>query len=145
TRLPLAGAVPLHQVQYGLPPARRAHHFPVATSSSISICSSRSATIRFSRWFSPRSGFSSLASSAFMPPYWFRQRCSVASLISRALATAATSWPCPASWSTSRSLRMICSASVFCLSRELLLGPLGPPKSLTGTGSLHGGQDTLPC
>jgi hypothetical protein len=32
--------------------------------------------------------------------------------------------------------------SVFCLSRELLLGPLGLPKSLTGTGSLHGGQDT---
>ena len=45
-----------------------AHQFPFPSSLSASICSSLSATIRFSRAFSPSSSFSRLAASAFIPP-----------------------------------------------------------------------------
>ena len=58
-----------------LTPARRAGQFPRAISLSASISSSLPATIRFSRAFSRSSSRSRLASSAFIPPYWLRQRC----------------------------------------------------------------------
>ena len=50
---------------------------------SIALSSSASAKSFFSCAFSLRSSRSSLASSAFMPPYWLRQRCQVDSVISR--------------------------------------------------------------
>ena len=43
----------------------------------MSMSNAWSATIRFRRWFSFSSSFSRLASSAFMPPYWFFHRCHV--------------------------------------------------------------------
>src|SRR5487761_707636 len=112
-RLALTGVEDLDQVQYCCPAPSRAQKFPRDISLSISICSSRSATIRFSRWFSSRSWRSSLASLAFIPPYWFRQRWKVASLISSTLATSASSLPSPSSRSPSRSLRTICSGVCF--------------------------------
>jgi hypothetical protein len=51
------------------------------------MSSSWPATIRFSRPFSSRSRRNSLASSAFIPPYWLRQQLKVCSLISSAWAT----------------------------------------------------------
>jgi hypothetical protein len=53
---------------------RRAHQFPRLISRSASISSSLSAMIRFSRAFSRSRSLSRLASSAFMPPNWFRHR-----------------------------------------------------------------------
>ena len=64
----------LDQVFDRLAPPGRTQNFPLATSSSARMFSSLSATSLLSCWFSLRSSLSSLASSAFMPPYWFRQR-----------------------------------------------------------------------
>src|SRR5690606_28142633 len=58
----------------------RAQKFPLATSFRIWLSSACSATIRFSRAFSFSSSRSRFASSAFIPPYWFRQRWNVVSL-----------------------------------------------------------------
>ena len=69
----------------------------------------RSATIRFSRPFSSRSRLSSLASSAFIPPYWLRHRATVASDTSNALPTSAALAPAATNRSASRSFRTICS------------------------------------
>ena len=88
-------------------------------------CSSRSATIRFSRWFSSRGWLSSLASSAFIPPYWQRQRWKVASLISTCLVTVARSCASHRSRSASPSFRTICSGVCFLPFVELLLAPRG--------------------
>ena len=74
TRPPLGDLEAHCQVRHGLAPGRRAQNFSRATSFSISMSSACSATIRLSRRFSSFSRFSSLASSAFRPPYWFRQR-----------------------------------------------------------------------
>jgi len=68
-----------------------------------------SATIRFRVAFWRRSSRSSLASDAFIPPYWFRQRCKVFSETSSAFATSAVVRPSASIRSASRSLRMICS------------------------------------
>ena len=59
----------------------------------MSMSNAWSATIRFRRWFSFSSSFSRLASSAFMPPYWFFHRCHVDSVISRWRLTSSTVWP----------------------------------------------------
>ena len=53
-----------------------------------------------------RSSLSSLASSAFMPPYWLRQRCQVDSVISRCRTTSSMVLPSPRSFSPSASLRI---------------------------------------
>ena len=68
-----------------------------------------SATIRLRRWFSFSSSFNFLTSSAFMPPYWFRQRCQVDSVISKCLTPSSILLPSPSSFSPSASLRMTCS------------------------------------
>ncbi len=69
--------------------------FPFAISRSARFSSSWSATIRFSLTFSRSSSFRRLASCAFKPPSWARQRCSVCSETSSCLATSATSQPSP--------------------------------------------------
>src|ERR1035437_9258827 len=125
-RLALTGVEDLDQVQYCCPALGRAQKFPRDISLSISICNSRSATIRFSRWFSSRSWRSSLASLAFIPPYWFRQRWKAASLISSALATSASSLPSPSRRSPSRSFRTICSGVCFRPFIRVPPGPAGP-------------------
>ena len=53
---------------------RRAHWFPRSASLSIALSISASVGRRFRREFSFSSSLSRLASSLFMPPYWFRQR-----------------------------------------------------------------------
>ena len=53
----------------------------------MSMSSACSATSFFRRWFSFSSSFRRLASSAFMPPYGFFQRCQVDVVISRALSS----------------------------------------------------------
>jgi len=50
-----------------------------------------------------------LASSAFIPRYWFRQRCQICSEISKCLETSSTVSPSARSFSPSASLRIICS------------------------------------
>src|SRR2546423_3484047 len=55
-------------------PADRAYQFPREISSSARTCSAWSATISFNRPFSRSSSFRRLASWAFIPPYWLRQR-----------------------------------------------------------------------
>ena len=73
-RPPLGDAEHPLQVLDGAAPAGRAHQFPRPSSFNASIWSSLSATIRFSRAFSPSSSLSRLTSSAFSPPYWARHR-----------------------------------------------------------------------
>ncbi len=68
-RPPLGDAEHPLEVLDGAAPAGRAHQFPRPSSFKASIWSSLSATIRFSRAFSPSSSFSRLTSSAFSPPY----------------------------------------------------------------------------
>src|ERR1019366_9693687 len=118
---PLRDAEHLAEVHDGVSPARRAQKFPRATSLSIQLSRVRSATTRLSRPFSSLSRRSSLASSAFMPPYWLRQRLYVCSLISSSRATSATFLPSAASRSPSRSLRITCSAVCFRPFIEFLL------------------------
>ena len=65
---------PLAQAANGVPAAGRAHEFPRAASRSMALSRVRSATTRFSRPFSSFSRRSSLASSAFSPPYCVCQR-----------------------------------------------------------------------
>ncbi|MGH7759655.1 MAG: hypothetical protein ACREN7_10120, partial [Candidatus Dormibacteria bacterium] len=72
--LALTHSVDLDQVQYCCPAPSRAQKFPRDISLSISICNSRSATIRFSRRFSSRSWRSSLASLALYRPWFPGQR-----------------------------------------------------------------------
>src|SRR5690606_32566390 len=76
---------PLPQHRHGPAAAVRAQKFPREISLSMSISRACSATIFFNRAFSRSSSFNRLASSDFMPPYWFCQRCQVASEISRCL------------------------------------------------------------
>jgi hypothetical protein len=73
-RPPLRHPKHLLEMFDGAAPAGRAHQFPRPSSFKASICSSLSATIRFSRAFSPSSSLSRFTSSAFSPPYWARQR-----------------------------------------------------------------------
>ena len=54
--------------------ADRAQKFPWSASLRIALSSSASASSFFSRLFSSSRCFSRLASSAFIPPYWARQR-----------------------------------------------------------------------
>jgi len=57
-----------------LPAACRAYQFPSKASLRMALSSSASARSFFSRLFSCSSCLSRLASSAFIPPYWLRQR-----------------------------------------------------------------------
>jgi hypothetical protein len=68
--------------------------------------------MRLTRWCSFSRSFKRLASEAFMPPYWARQRWNVCSEISGCLATVAMSAPSAWSRSASRSFLMICSGGV---------------------------------
>src|SRR3972149_3207125 len=92
-----------------LPAACRTGQFPPSTSRRMALSSSASASSRLSRWFSSSSFFSRLASSAFIPPYWFRQRWKVCSLVSKAWQTSPIVLPPASIASASRSFRMICS------------------------------------
>src|SRR5271154_2305766 len=67
------------------------------------------ATSFLRRWFSFSSSLRRLASSAFIPPYWLRQRCQVCSEISRCLETSSIVLPSARSFSPSASLRITCS------------------------------------
>src|SRR5271157_1344985 len=91
------------------PTTVRGQKFPSASSLSIDLSSSASARSFLSRWFSFSSSLRRLASSAFMPPYWFRQRCQVCSEISRCLETSSIVLPSARSFSPSASLRITCS------------------------------------
>jgi hypothetical protein len=62
-RPPLGGPEHLLEMFDGAAPAGRAHQFPRPSSFKASICSSLSATIRFSRAFSASSSFRRLRSS----------------------------------------------------------------------------------
>ena len=79
---------------------------PREISFSATFSSSLSATRRFREVFSRSSSRNRLASSAFIPPYWLRQRWKVTSETSRALATSAIDLPSPSISSAARSLRM---------------------------------------
>src|SRR3990170_1813358 len=92
-----------------LPPACRTYQFPESASLRIALSNSASASSFFSRLFSSSSCFSRLASSAFIPPYWFRQRWKVCSLVSKAWQTSPIVLPPASIASASRSFRMICS------------------------------------
>jgi hypothetical protein len=73
-RPPLRPPNHLLELVDGAAPAGRAHQVPRPSSFSAWICSSLSATIRFSRAFSPSSSLRRLTSSALSPPCWARQR-----------------------------------------------------------------------
>ena len=114
--------------------------FPGSAPSACRLSKAWSATIFFRRWFSSRSSFSSLASSAFMPPYWFRQRCQVDSVISRWRATSSIVLPSPKELLSlgelADDLLGRVSASSSCCA-VLLLPILGHRTRTTG-GSVHG-------
>src|SRR5690606_17461232 len=109
----------LLQILHGCPPSRRAYQFPSETCFSIWMSNAWSATICFRRLFSSSSSLSRLASSAFIPPYCFRQRRYVDSLSSRACSTTASSLPALSIASASRSFRTICSG--VCRFRRLVV------------------------
>src|SRR5438552_3274238 len=90
------------------------------------MSSAWSATMRLSLPFSSFSRRSSLASSAFMPPYWLRQRPKVCSLMPSSLATSATFLPSLSSRSASRSLLTICSGVCFLPFFRVPSCPRGP-------------------
>jgi hypothetical protein len=71
---PLGEAQHALQMGYGAAATCRAHPFPLASSRRASFSSSASANNRFRRVFSAASSLRRLASSAFRPPYWARQR-----------------------------------------------------------------------
>src|SRR5580700_8459475 len=100
----------LLEVTRRLPPLSRGHHFFWATSWSMCLSRASSATSRLRRVFSASSSLRRLASSAFMPPYWLRQRWKVCSLTPSFWQT----WPMVKPWlrsvSACRSLGMISSA-----------------------------------
>src|SRR5215207_8348974 len=67
------------------------------------------ATIFLRRAFSDSNSLRRFIASAFVPPYWLRQRWKVASLMPSLLATSGTEAPAASSASAWRSLRTICS------------------------------------
>ena len=71
---PLGDAQHALQVIHGAAAACRAQKVPLASSRRASFSSSASANSRLSRAFSLVSSLRRLASSAFSPPYWARQR-----------------------------------------------------------------------
>src|SRR5512133_4270733 len=81
----------LLQVDHGPAAPLRGQKFPSASSLSRSISSAWLATSRLSRAFSASSSLSRLASLAFIPPYWLRQRFQVASEICNARRISASS------------------------------------------------------
>lgn len=107
TRSTLGDPEPFPQHLDGAAATGRGQKFPSASSLSIDLSSSASASSFFSRAFSPSSSRSRFASLAFMPPYWASQRCHVDSATSRCRHTSSNDCP-PASclW-PSASLRMI--------------------------------------
>src|SRR5262249_7172756 len=109
----------LLEVAHGLPALGRAHHFFWATSWSSCLSSSSSATRRLRRPFSASRSLSRLASSAFMPPYWLRQRWSVCSLTPSFWQTWARLRPWARSASAWRSLVMTCSGMCRVMDRLL--------------------------
>ncbi len=114
---------------------------------SIWLSNVRSATTRLSRPFSSLSRRSSLASSAFMPPYWLRHRLYVCSLISSSRATSATFLPSAASRSPSRSLRITCSTGCFRPFIEFLLPLLEALRNshISWTSFQGSGQGDVGC
>ena len=107
-----------------------------------------SATIRFKDAFSRSSSRSRLASSAFMPPYWFRQRWKVFSETPRALATSAVDLPSPSIRSASRSLAMTWLGVwrfAFTVSGSSLPILAGGKNSHTGRTDLRGSGHDLPA
>src|SRR5581483_1259133 len=108
------------------PPATlRGHHFPDANSFNIALSSSASASSFLRRAFSFSSSLRRLASSAFMPPYWLRQRFQVDSAMARWRRTSARSLPALSMRSPSRSLRTTCSGVWRCRFTVVILPSLG--------------------
>src|SRR6056297_493681 len=106
----------------------RGSQFPLVISFSIEMSKAWSATIFLSRLFSSSSALSRLASSLFMPPYWLRQRLSVASLTSSACRTSPMLLSAASMASASRSFLMICSGE--CRRRFLLMENPSPEVAL---------------
>gem|GEM_PF-2002490 len=92
-REPRRDAQHVDQVAGSSPLRARAHHFPRDSSRSAAFSSSASARSRFNVAFSFSRSFNRFASSAFIPPYWLRQRWNEDSEISNARHTPATSSP----------------------------------------------------
>src|SRR6266545_2103903 len=92
-----------------LSPLGGGQNFFCTTSWSICLSRANSATRRLRRAFSTSSSLRRLASSAFMPPYWLRQRCRVGSLTPSFWQTWASVRPWARSASACRSFRMTCS------------------------------------
>src|ERR1700679_3323101 len=122
----------------------RGQKFPSASSLSIALSSSDSASSFFSRVFSTSSSLRRLASLAFMPPYWASQRCQVDSAIWRCRHTSSSSAPPAKSLLPSASLRMIWSG--VCLRRVgmewVLLRSSLEHRTRTSSGPLPGGHLT---
>src|SRR5262245_61465329 len=120
-------------------PACRTRQFPSRASLSMALSNPASASSFFRRLFSSSSSLSRLASSAFMPPYWFRQRWKVASLIPRAWQTSPIVRPAACIPSASRSLVTICAA--LCRVRFIESPPgLRGLKTLIAPGPVFGEQ-----
>jgi hypothetical protein len=83
TRSAFGNPEPFPRRLHGATATGRGQKFPQASSFSIDLSSSASASSFFSRAFSPSSSLRRLASLAFMPPYWASHRCYVDSAICR--------------------------------------------------------------
>src|SRR6266511_709223 len=105
----LGHAEGLLEVTRRLSPLGGGQNFFCTTSWSICLSRANSATRRLRRAFSTSSSLRRLASSAFMPPYWLRQRCRVGSLTPSFWQTWASVRPWARSASACRSFRMTCS------------------------------------
>src|SRR5262249_31540536 len=112
------------QVPHRSSPPRRAQKFPRATSLSIWLSSIASARSFLSRAFSASSSLSRFIWSAFMPPYWCRQRWKVCSLTASLWQTWAMVRPLPRSTSAWRSRPMTCSG--VCRLPRTLSSPFSP-------------------
>ena len=135
----LRDAERLVQPPHGTPPLARTHQFFWATSWSIYLSNSSSATSFFSRLFSASSSLRRLTSSALRPPYWLRQRWKVCSLIASFWQTC----PMAALWascvSASRSLSATCSG--LCrFPLRVSFAPHGAAETLIPHGPVFGEQ-----
>ena len=97
------------QTQLGDSPLR-AYKFPAATSCRICFSSESSATSRLSLAFSCSSALGRFARTSFRPPYSFRQRLNVCSLMPAYRHACGVVLPLAITTSTWRSSVIICSA-----------------------------------
>ena len=107
TRLPLRQPMALLRGRHRLATSVGAQEFPWATSRRICFARDSSATTRFSRELSFSSSFSRFAWASCRPPYSFRQREYVCSVIAAFLQPAA----CPCRWPRPRPPAVAASRS----------------------------------